>query len=268
MTEGSRGKTIIIKYDPITYGPEVTGFLSKAENAQNAIKTLRPFEDIDILEQIKSFYKTDCVWSSEALEGNTITKGETQVIIEEGVTIEGHPLKDILRTVGHAEAFDEIFEMMHNSSFKVADISKLHSIIMGKERPDIAGKFKTKPNFITGSEYKTISPDQVQNEMIRFDNWLADRYGQENPILLAAEVHRKLVYIHPYLDGNGRTARLAMNCILIQNGYLPISISPYVKREYNSALELGRQGDLDSFYKFIAEAEYETEKDFCRYMDI
>lgn len=263
-----KAKPIKIQYSSIICDDNTKLLLAKCENAHKTIKQLRPFKDLDMLSQIKSFYKTECVWSSEALEGNSISKGETQVMIEEGVTVEGHPLRDILRTTGHAEAFDEIFEMMENPSFSIRDIIKLHSIIMGKERPDIAGKYKTKPNIITGSEYTTIPPRDVPDKMDRFDEWLQKSYGKEHPILLAAEVHRKLVYIHPFTDGNGRTARLAMNAILIQNGYLPISISPYLKMNYNSALELGRQGNLNAFYEYISEAEYETEKEFCRYMNI
>ncbi|SER01454.1 Fic/DOC family protein [Lachnospiraceae bacterium NE2001] len=268
MGNVSRGKQIKISYAPITCGQEVKDYIAKAKNVNSAISKLRPFEDTEMFKQVKSFYKTDCVWSSEALEGNTITKGETQVMLEEGVTVQGHPLKDILYTTGHAEAFDRIFDMMNNKAITVNDIINLHSIIVGKGSPEIAGKYKKTPNIITGSNYATIPPNRVLDEMDKFDNWLKDRYGKEEPVLLAAEAHRKLVYIHPFTDGNGRTARLTMNAILIQNGYLPISITPYIKMDYNSALELGRQGDLDSFYKFIFEQEFEAEKDFCRYMNI
>ena len=264
----SKVKQIKINYSKLSCDKDTQLLLYKTENAKKAYQKLRPFTDPDILNQIRSFYKTDCVWSSEALEGNTISQGETQIMIEEGVTVDGHPINDILRTTGHAEAFDEAFNMINNKAITCADIKKLHNLIIGRVQPTIAGHYKTKPNFITGSEYTTIPPEQIPEEMERLDNWLKERTDKENPILLAAETHRKLVYIHPFMDGNGRVARLAMNTILIQNGYLPIGISPYMKRDYNSALELGRQGNMDAFYRFIAEAEYETEKDFCRYMNI
>lgn len=261
-------KPIQITYAPISHNHRVQTILSQIETAKSAISKLRPFNDPDMLKQTKAFYKTDFVWSSEALEGNSISKGETQIMIENGVTVEGHPLKDILSTSGQADAFDEMFRISGSSSITIDDILRLHQTLMQKERPDIAGKLKTKPNIITGSNFTTISPSRVAPEMRRLNNWMANQRLLAHPVLQAAELHRKLVYIHPFTDGNGRTARLAMNAVLIQNGYLPVSISPYMKRDYNSALELGRQGDQNAFYEFIANAEYEAEKDFCRYMNI
>ena len=258
-------KQIVLDYSEYKLSSEADKQLKKADLCQQEIQKGRPFEG-KMLETVRDFYRVDTTWSSSALEGNSYTISETKVMLEDGITVGGKPLKHTLEICGHAEAYDYIFSLVKNSSISIEDICMIHQHLMQKEIGVNAGKYKTDENLITGSEYTTVGVKQVGYEMERLGKWMKQNGGRMHPIWFAAEVHRAIVYIHPFSDGNGRTARLAMNAILIQNGYLPCVIPPVMRLDYIQALEAGRNGKRSKFIEFVAEAETETEKDFIRGM--
>lgn len=258
-------KEIVIDYSPIELGKATKYNIDKTGKAREAIRKKRPFEGA-ALKQVKDFYRIDLVWSSEALEGNTLTISETKVLLEDGITVSGKPLKDALRTYGHGQAYDYMYDLMNEKTLTIENIKQIHRLLMEKERIEIAGRYKTMENFISGSSYTTISCNNLEKEMNRLSIWMEENENKMNPVEYAAELHRKLVYIHPFEDGNGRTARLAMNTKLIQNGYLPCVIAPVHRLDYYNALEAGRRGEREPFINLIAEIEFETQKDFMRYM--
>lgn len=258
-------KEIVIDYSPVELSEDTKYKIYKTEKVREEISKKRPFEGAS-LKQVKDFYRIDIVWSSEALEGNTLTINETKVLLEDGITVSGKPLKDALRTYGHGQAYDYMYDLMNEKTLTIENIKHIHRLLMEKESVEIAGKYKTVENFISGSSYTTISCNDLEKEMNRLSVWMEENENKMNPVEYAAELHRKLVYIHPFEDGNGRTARLAMNTKLIQNGYLPCVIAPIHRLDYNNALEAGRRGEREQFINLIAEIEFETQKDFMRYM--
>ncbi len=261
-------KEIVINYSQeIHLSNDVNTLLYEIDRKKHIIQRKRPFEE-PYLRQVKEFYKIDNVWASEAVEGNSLTLSETKILLEDGITIAGKPVKDILRTCGHGEAYDYMFSLLENKLLTLDDICYMHKLLMQKEDGKIAGIYKQYENFVSGSSYTTIPSEQVEDEMNELADWMNVCRDKLHPVVYAAELHRKLVYIHPFADGNGRTARLAMNAALIQNGYLPCPIAPVIKLEYNNALEAGRGGRTEDFIRVIAEAEHETLKDFGRYMHI
>lgn len=260
-------KKIKIDLTPIKLSLDTRLMLERVDNKIKVIQQQRPFEG-RMLNQVKEFFKIETVWSSEAMEGNSLTLSETKVLLEDGITVSGKPLKDVLRTTGHADAYDFMFSLLNNDNLTIEDIIEMHRLLMQKDDSEIAGKYKEQENFISGSGYTTIPKKEVEYEMERLRKWMEDGKNNLHPLIYATELHRVLVYIHPFQDGNGRTARLAMNTVLIQNGYLPCPISPVVRLEYYESLESGRNGNRDRFAYLIAEIEHETEKDFGRYLDI
>lgn len=261
-------KTINIDYSShIVINDETRSHLTRADMCKETICNNRPFTDHQ-LKRISDFFRTSLTWSSNALEGFTYTIGETQTLLEYGVTIQGKSLKETLEVCGHAEAFDYMMQLSKKKGLTTEDICHMHALIYEKVDEKAAGVFKTEQNFISGSSYTTVSPKRVDEEMQELEKWIADNYDELHPIVLAAEVHRKMVYIHPFDDGNGRCARLCMNVLLIQNGYLPCAISPSLRLDYINSLEAGRGGAANEFLRFIAEAETETEKDYMRALDI
>ena len=258
-------KEIVIDYSPVELSEDTRNKIYKTERMKQEISRKRPFEGA-LLKQVKDFYRIDIVWSSEALEGNTLTLDETKVLLEDGITVSGKPLKDALRTYGHGHAYDYMYDLMNENTLTIENIKRMHKLLMEKDNVEIAGKYKTVENFISGSSYTTISCSDLEDEMKRLSNWMEENEKVMNPVEYAAELHRKLVYIHPFEDGNGRTARLAMNTKLIQNGYLPCAVAPIHRLDYNNALEAGRRGEREQFISLIADIEFETQKDFMRYM--
>jgi Fic family protein len=240
--------------------------LEKIDLYQDTINELRPFEG-RLLEQVKNFYKISLTWSSNALEGNSLTESETKVLIEDGLTVAGKPIRDTFEALGHAKAYDYMFTLLKKKSISENDILFLHELFYKNIEGEFAGKYRDFPVFISGSKYPVAKVDDIQREMGALIDWGASTRDKYHPLEFAALLHKKFVFIHPFKDGNGRVARLLMNAVLIQDGYLPLLIPPVLRSEYISLLEKAHEADKD-FIDFIAEREIESQKDFLRFLKI
>lgn len=233
---------------------------------QNTINELRPFEG-EMLKQIKDFYRIGLTWTSNALEGNSLTESETKVLIEDGLTIGGRPLKDMFEAVGHAKAYDYMFTLIGNKEIAGNDIRSLHKLFYKNIDEEFAGKYRDIPVFISGSSYPVSKVENIQSEIEALCEWARIERKKYHPVEFAALLHKKFVFIHPFKDGNGRVARLLMSTALIQDGYLPALIPPVLRTEYISLLEKAHEDDC-SFINFVAERELESQKDFLRLLHI
>lgn len=240
--------------------------INKLDLYQNIINELRPFEG-EMLNQVKEFYRVGLTWTSNALEGNSLTESETKVLIEDGLTVGGRPLKEMFEAVDHAKAYDYMFTLLGNKEIDEKDILYLHKLFYQNIDEDSAGKFRNIPVFISGSNYPVTKVENITNEINSLCKWIITERKNFHPVVFAALVHKKFVFIHPFKDGNGRVARLLMNTALIQDGYLPALIPPILRTEYISLLEKAHKDDK-SFIDFIVEREIETQKDFLRLLHI
>jgi Fic family protein len=240
--------------------------INKLDLYQNIINELRPFEG-EMLNQVKEFYRVGLTWTSNALEGNSLTESETKVLIEDGLTVGGRPLKEMFEAVDHAKAYDYMFTLLGNKEIDEKDILYLHKLFYQNIDEDSAGKFRNIPVFISGSNYPVTKVENITNEINSLCKWIITERKNFHPVVFAALVHKKFVFIHPFKDGNGRVARLLMNTALIQDGYLPALIPPILRTEYISLLEKTHKDDR-SFIDFIVEREIETQKDFLRLLHI
>ncbi len=241
-------------------------YLKKVDLYQYTINELRPFEG-ELLKQIKDFYRIGLTWTSNALEGNSLTESETKVLIEDGLTVGGKPLRDVFEAVGHAKAYDYMFTLLENNDIKEMDILYLHNLFYQNIEEDFAGKYRDIPVFISGSNYPVTKVEDIQNEIKKLCKWIKKDRKKYHPVEFAALLHKKFVFIHPYKDGNGRVARLLMNTALIQDGYLPAIIPPILRSEYISFLEKAHEDDR-AFINFIVERELESQKDFLRLLHV
>lgn len=241
-------------------------YLKKVDLYQYTINELRPFEG-ELLKQIKDFYRIGLTWTSNALEGNSLTESETKVLIEDGLTVGGKPLRDMFEAVGHAKAYDYMFTLLENNDIKEIDILYLHKLFYQNIEEDFAGKYRDFPVFISGSNYPVTKVEDIQNEIKKLCKWIKKDRKKYHPVEFAALLHKKFVFIHPYKDGNGRVARLLMNTALIQDGYLPAIIPPILRSEYISFLEKAHEDDR-AFINFIVERELESQKDFLRLLHV
>lgn len=238
----------------------------KVDLYQSALNEKRPFEG-QLLEQIKDYYKIGLTWSSNALEGNSLTESETKVLIEDGLTAGGKPLRDSYEAIGHARAYEYMFTLLHEDTITEQDITALHRLFYKEIDGSNAGVYRKEDVFITGSAYPLPKPDDVPEEMAALTDWIGTKKNQYHPVEYAALLHKKFVFIHPFIDGNGRVARLLMNTALIQAGYMMAVIPPVLRNEYISLLERAHKNDRD-FIVFITERVIQTQKDMLRLLHI
>jgi Fic family protein len=126
-----------------------------------------------------------------------------------------------------------------------------------------AGRYRTVPVFISGSHYALTPPQRIPAEMKKFVEWFNKNEPMMNPVEFAARAHQKFVFIHPFVDGNGRVARLIMNLALLRGEYT-VAIIPAVRRmEYVAALESARK-DVSAFVEFVADCVVSTQEDLLR----
>lgn len=245
--------------------------LDRIDQQNTAIRDRRPLAPAEVKE-LDAYYRVGMTYSSNALEGNSLTITETKVLLEDGITAGGMPIRDCYEATGHAKAYDYMLEVARGGPFHFSEevICQLHALFYGSIDPEHAGKYRTIQVIITGTEYVPPTAEDVPGQMAELVRELEEKSGNTHPVVLAAYAHRRLVDIHPFQDGNGRTARLLMNLILINKGYCLVSIPPILRREYISALELSRQaqGLGAPFVKFICECELEAQRDYCRMLHI
>jgi len=240
--------------------------LQKIDLYQQEINKLRPFEG-EMLHQIEDFYKIGLTYSSNALEGNSLTESETKVLIEDGLTVGGKPLREIYEAVGHAKAYEYMFSLLHNREITEGQIQYLHELFYQNIDSRYAGVYRNIDVIITGSKYPVAPYQDLKMEMAKLCNFIKEERDNFHPVEFAALLHKKFIFIHPFKDGNGRVARLLMNACLIQDGYIPAVIPPILRREYIDCLEIAHQDD-SNFIEFIKEREIESQKDILRLFHI
>jgi Fic family protein len=233
--------------------------LQQLTEKQQKLQTSLPIND-DQQEQLEEWLKVELTYSSNAIEGNTLTRIETAEVIEHGIgaIISGKSLKDQLEAINHAKAVDFVRNLAQkkNSHQEITeqDILTLQKILLTSIHDDWAGIYRTIEIFVRGSNTDFPLPIEVPTLMKRFCAFLQEHQG-EHPIILASTIHFKLVTIHPFRDGNGRTARLLMNLILLIHGY-PMAIIRQEQREEYLALfdRVRKDDDMQPFYTFIGQA--------------
>lgn len=215
------------------------------------LDTFRPMPP-ELVKNLEDWFRVELTYTSNAIEGNTLTRQETALVIEKGLTVEGKPLKDHLEATNHAEALDYLKDLVTKKPSEISenDILDIHKLVLQKINQDNAGRNRIVPVRIAGSEVVMPNPLKVPDLMLELISWL--KSAVSHPATLAADIHFKLVSIHPFVDGNGRTARLLMNLILLQTGYPPAIISNQIRRSYLNAIESAQLGgSLDDYYQII-----------------
>lgn len=236
--------------------------IKEIDKLQKEINKYRPLDN-HLLSQIKEYYRIGLTYSSNALEGNSLTETETKIVLEDGITIGGKPIRDHYEAVGHSEAYDLVYKLAKNKEMTEKDILDLHRLFYYRIDEKNAGRYRKVKVFITGSKYPLPLPQDVQGLMQKFIQNLSESRGKYHPVEFAALAHKDFVFIHPFVDGNGRVARLLMNLILLQEGYNIAIIPPILRQKYIAALESARVDDRD-FITFIADIVKETQKDYLR----
>lgn len=234
--------------------------IKKIDELQKEINQHRPLNEKET-KQFREYFKIGLTYSSNALEGNSLTETETKIILEDGLTIGGKTLKEHFEVVGHGQAYEYLFNLVENKKLTEENILKIHELFYFLTDIAHAGKYRMEQVFITGTDFIPPSPKKVPLLMKEFAKTILSLEEQVHPVEYAALLHKKLVKIHPFVDGNGRTARLVMNLALLQHGYVITVIPPILRTDYINSL---KQSDDDSFVAFISCMVYECQRDYLR----
>ncbi|HRL70184.1 MAG TPA: Fic family protein [Flavobacterium sp.] len=249
-------------------------YLSKPANKKLSTTLQKILDEIDVLKtKLDSFRKFDSfriaqaleleyTFESNRIEGNTMTLRETDLVINEGLTISGKSMREHLEVINHHEAIAYIKDLMQkNMPINERELLTVHNLILRGIHPEDAGHYRKVQVMIQGSSHKPPQPFLVTKEMEDYFIWYETNKLSLHPIVLAAEMHERLVTIHPFIDGNGRTSRLVMNLILLQHGYIIANI----KGDYDSRMHYYRtletaqtKNNKEDFLLFIAQIEKES----------
>lgn len=216
--------------------------------------------DIALVKNLEEWFKIELTYTSNAIEGNTLTRAETALVVEKGLTIGGKSITEHLEATNHAVALDFVKEQIKRkpSDLKEKDILKIHEIILDRIDKENAGIYRRVPVRISGSAVVLPNPNKVQTLMDEFFSWIENE-TKMHAVELAAEAHYRFVTIHPFVDGNGRTARLLMNMILMMKGFPPAIIRKNDRLAYIKSLEkpqlVNGEGDSkNDYFKLISTA--------------
>jgi len=240
--------------------------LKKIDLLKTRIDGHRPMNS-HMVKQLREYFRIGVTYSSNALEGNSLTETETKIVIEDGITIGGKPVKDHLEALGHSEAYDLLFRLSSHRDITEANIRELHRLFYYRIDASQAGRYRKKKVIITGTDFIPPAPERIPDLMMSFADGIPDDRSRHHPVEFAAMLHGKLVTVHPFIDGNGRAARLLMNLALLQAGYPVTIIPPVLRREYLDTLNKIHKGDLRPFNKFIAGCCHESAKEYFRLLE-
>ncbi|MBI1760095.1 MAG: Fic family protein [Acidobacteria bacterium] len=246
--------------------------LKEIDLLQARLQRARPLQPGEVA-QLRDYFRVGLTYTSNALEGNSLTEIETKVVIEDGLTVSGKPLREHLEAVGHAAAYDRMRDLAHGVEIGEADVRELHRLFYRQLDESQAGVYRQQQVWISGSEFKLPTPRQVPKLMHRLFERAPKQRARRHPVVFAAWLHLQLVTIHPFIDGNGRTARLALNLSLLQDDY-PLALIPPLRRvEYLQVLEREHMKRVsadrsDSFEYFIADCLLNSMHDYRRLLDL
>lgn len=231
--------------------------LKEIDGLKKELIQFRKYDSFRISQALELEY----TFESNKIEGNTLTLKETDLIVNEGLTISGKSMREHLEAINHQEAIAYIKELMDkNTAINEREILCIHNLILRGIYPDDAGKYRKVQVMIKGSSHMPPQPFLVVKEMEELFIWYQTNKNNLHPVILAAEMHERLVTIHPFIDGNGRTSRLLMNLILLQHGYVIANIkgTHESRMSYYNALETCQvENNKEDFLLLIAQTEKE-----------
>ncbi len=252
--------------------------LRQVDELQVQIDIQKPLST-DVWETIQQKLKIDWTYDSNAIEGSSLTRGETLFFLQEGLTVEGKPFKDFLDARNHAEAIDFLYGIITDERPVSAGLMKeINALLlsgvsstpamnqMGQkvQKKATPGEYKKQPNHVLqadGTIHHYVEPEQVPGEIEKLCLWINEGLDKLPPLIVATVAHYNLVRIHPFDDGNGRGARILMNLILIKKGYPPAIIKNTIRRAYLAALNQADQGDITPFVELVCKSLIETQEE-------
>ncbi|MEN9521855.1 MAG: hypothetical protein RL065_232 [Bacteroidota bacterium] len=243
---------------------ELKKMMKGIDSAKKQLNKFRKFDSYRIAQALELEY----TFESNRIEGNTLTLRETDLVINEGLTISGKSMREHLEAINHAEAVELVKDLVQKKiNFTERILLQLHHLVLKSIDAANAGKYRNVQVMIKGSKHLPPQPFLVPKQMEDYFIWYNKNKKVMHPVLLAAEMHERLVTIHPFIDGNGRTSRLVMNLILLQHGYVIANIKgdKTNRMVYYETLETAQtENSKTKFLKFIADTELNSLNNYLK----
>ncbi len=237
--------------------------LVEIDELKKLLDSRRPL-DSDAVARLEEAFEVDFVFQSNAIEGNPLTRRETQLILERGLSVEATSLKHHLEVINLQGAYRFVRDLAKGAEeLTEENIREIHRIVMKGISDDEAGRYRTTAVRITGAEHEPVEPVMIPEHMERYVSWLNAKH-EIHHLLVAAGAHWWVVNIHPFRDGNGRVARLLLNLILWRQGYPIVIVREEDRAAYYAALEAGDGGNLVPFCEFVATSALRTARTYDR----
>lgn len=233
-------------------------YLHRIEAKKIRLDALRPLPSAAVAN-IRHSLALEWTYHSNSIEGNTLTLQETRMVVEDGLTIRGKSMREHLEALNHQEAVEWVEEKANaNHSLRTSDILGIHSLVLQKIEKEFAGRYRNAGVRITGANFvppNALKVDEFMEELIQ---WVNAPDHSTHLLVKAAIFHHRFVWVHPFFDGNGRTARLLLNLLLMKAGYLPAIILKNDRKKYYDALNKANQGDYGKLLLLILQAAERT----------
>ncbi len=234
----------------ISMDPRLERRIAEKKAALDVQRPLPP----QIVAKLYADLRVRLTYHSNAIEGNTLDLSETQLVIEEGVTIGGHTMREHLEALHHADAYLVLLELARaEAPLDEAAILALHRIAL-RDLVDAPGEYRRGAVFISGSEHRPPHHSQVPQLMRDLAGWIVGQGQEYAAVIRAALTHEMVLAIHPFLDGNGRTARLLLNLQLMRDGYPAALLLASARPRYIQALEQAHHGQYSPLINVIGRA--------------
>lgn len=228
-------------------------------------KQLDEYRPLDqgIVRRLHEDFRVEATYHSNAIEGNTLTLAETELVLEYGMTIDGHPLREHLEVTNHAKAYDAL-ERLARNPIDIETVLALHRLVKAQIDED-AGQLRTGAVHIRGARFTPPKASDLPLYLAQWTRWLqSDQALRYDPVTRAAIAHHDFESLHPFFDGNGRVGRLLLNIMLIQDGYPPALILRDWRQRYIKALQEASAGDYQAIIDLIGQA---VELSLDRYLE-
>jgi len=218
------------------------------------LDALRPLSP-SVLTRLNETLTLEWIYNSNAIEGSTLTLQETRLILETGLTIGGKSLREHFEVTNHREAILYVESLVtENATITPFHVRQVHALVLQNIDVENAGQYRKTQVRIAGATHTPPDSWEVPRLMDEWGAWLLAAQAEDQPISVAAQAHHHLVNIHPFVDGNGRTARLIMNLLLIQAGYPPSVIERVHRQQYYRVLAQADEGKIAPLVNFLGRA--------------
>jgi Fic family protein len=244
----------MFKSNNITVGYKIQELLQKIDEKKAQLDSYRPFPG-HVVHSIQESLSVEWTYNSNSIEGNTLTLQETKMVLEDGLTVSGKSLREHFETVNHHDAIQFVEDLVTpDYVLRELDVLSVHRLVMDRLDKDFSGRLRNAGVRISGANFVPPNAQKVPDLLEELILWVNQKDLKIHPVVKAALFHHSFVWIHPFFDGNGRTARLVYNMLLIKHGFPPAIILKVDRKKYYTALNAANDGKFEKLLFLVCQA--------------